>query len=216
MLVIFDCDGVLVDSEELSAVVFSEALAELDIVMSTEHCLRDFRGQTLDACYAIIAQRFGTAIPSGFDARLAELTLEAFSNKLEAVAGIKDVLAILSEHAIPFCVASNGALKKTNHSLHCAGLDPYFSMEQRFSAEQVAHGKPAPDLFLYAAEQSGVPSKFCYVIEDSLPGCRAATQAGMRLISFKLSADELRTAGIEPYSAIDDMAQLVSLFESRI
>ena len=182
MLVIFDCDGVLVDSEELAAVIFSETLIEVGLNLSSEQCYTLFKGHTLQACFDKIHQDLKFQLPQDFKSLLDRRTRDGFSQNLQAVTGVKALLQFLQQHNINFCVASNGGKLKIDHSLSVTGLDQYFT--HRFSAEDVEVGKPSPDLFLYAAETIGVPPSFCFVIEDSPTGFAAAQAAGMKLLKY--------------------------------
>lgn len=189
MLVIFDCDGVLVDSEPLAAQVFSDLLVAHDIPLSPAQCYTTFHGHTLSYCFSWIENAFDCELPVGFGDQLAAGTQECFTRALQPMAGVVNVLDALSQRSIAFCVASNGDHSKINHSLAITGLDKYFSDQfsrcpRRFSREDVGQGKPAPDLFLYAAEVVGVPPRFCTVVEDSISGFTAAKAAEMRLLRF--------------------------------
>lgn len=183
MLIIFDCDGVLVDSELLGAQVFSKELEPLDIPMSTEQCHRQFLGRSLAYCFAWLEREYGRALPDDFPSRLEQSTIAAFSRQLRPVPGIKTVLELLDREHVPYCVASNGSHAKIRNSLEVTGLLPHFS-NRRFSVEDVAQGKPAPDLYLYAAESMGVPASFTTVVEDSPAGLEAALAAGMRALMY--------------------------------
>jgi len=189
MLCIFDCDGVLVDSEHVAARVFSLALAETGFTMSAEECLQNFKGMTLAKCYAYIEERFAAPLPSHFPNLLRERSRQTFSEELQAVAGVRELLEFLSERGVEFCVASNGEPDKIAHSLDVCGITHYFPPQKQFSARDVGAGKPAPDLFLAAAESLGVPARFCWVIEDSVPGLCAAEKAEMNCIYFDAHDD---------------------------
>ncbi len=182
MLIIFDCDGVLVDSEILSSHVFSQTLKNIGISFSSQECMAQFQGWALPACYAWLEKRFDVALPASFDHTLSENTRMAFERDLSAVDGVKTVLDDLTASGIPFCVASNGSHKKIQHSLSLTKLLPYFS--SRFSVEDVSNGKPAPDLFLHAAKKMGMPAAQTIVIEDSKSGWLAAEAAGMQSLIY--------------------------------
>jgi len=184
MLIIFDCDGVLVDSEVLAAEIFSQELQKIGVSVAPLDCLKQFKGQSLAACFDWVEQTFNIALPDNFHTIIAEATTSGFEDKLEPVAGIADVLRYLSNRPLPFCLASNGSPLKIANSLRVTQLDSFFPLSVRFSGEEVASPKPAPDLFNRAAELMGVPNKYCWVVEDSVPGCLAAKRAGMRLIFF--------------------------------
>lgn len=182
MLVIFDCDGVLVDSEGLAATAFARALAEIGVPWSAAECLARFRGLTLSACFALLRDA-GHLLPDDFAARLHRIETPLFAAQLQAVAGVREVLEQLCAANIPFCVASNGRRAKIEASLTTAGLREFFA-ERVFSAEQVACAKPSPELFLLAAESMGVPARYCVVVEDSVAGVTAAKAAQMKVIGY--------------------------------
>lgn len=183
MLLIFDCDGVLVDSERLAAEVFSEALRTEGISLSAAACLGRFKGHTLEYCYALVERELGS-LSAGFGERLSEMTREAFAHSLQPVAGVELILEQLRRENVPYCVASNGGHRKIDHSLEITGLERFFG-DNRFSAEDVARGKPAPDLFLHAADVMGVPPRFTRVVEDSVTGVAAAQAAGMQVFWYQ-------------------------------
>lgn len=181
---IFDCDGVLVDSEPLAAAVFSRELARLGLILSAEDCYHLFHGQSLDYCFSWLECHFETTLPEGFGRELMLATEQAFSKDLKAVAGIDLVLEQLEDRHISYCVASNSGHGKIANSMKFTGLDRFFSRAKGncFSVDDVSVGKPAPELFLFAAESMGVPAAFATVVEDSLAGITAAQRAGMRLL----------------------------------
>lgn len=183
-LIIFDCDGVLVDSEKLAAEVFSVCLQQHQVDWDAEKCLTRFKGLTLPNCLQLLRSEEGVVLDENFLAQLKSATTERFDRDLRPIPGISDVLEHLSEAQRPFCVASNGHRDKILHTLKTVSFDSYFG-SAIFSAEQVAKGKPEPDLFLLAAETYGVSPQFCCVIEDSKPGVTAAIAAGMDVILFQ-------------------------------
>jgi HAD superfamily hydrolase (TIGR01509 family) len=178
-LVIFDCDGVLIDSELLALRAVVACLAEYGIAVPEEEILERYTGISTAGMVADIETRFGCALPD-FEARERRRLSALFSGELRAIEGIERVLDSL---ACAVCVASSGTPERLRLGLSCVGLydrlSPYI-----FSATMVARGKPAPDLFLYAAKQMSVAPSRCLVIEDSLPGVAAAVAAGMTAIGF--------------------------------
>lgn len=193
MLVIFDCDGVLVDTELLSAQVFSSELSSVGVNMSAEACIAQFKGHTLERCYQWIELNYVSSLidgrlPKDFPQKIDEATLVALSGSAQAISGVEEFIQKLIRLNISFCVASNGGHEKIRCSLESSGLIQYFS-QNRFSVDDVKKGKPAPDLFLFAAESLGVPEKFCWVIEDSLSGVHAARSAGMNVIAYTPECD---------------------------
>lgn len=206
MLVIFDCDGVLVDSETLASDVFSNCLHAHDIQMTPFECFEQFRGHSLDYCKQWLQKKYAH-LPENFFDLLEIETQKAFDVSLKAVEGVEAVIQNLNARNIPICVASNGSHKKIEHSLHVCGLLKYFS-GNRFSREDVCRGKPAPDLFLFAAEVMGVPPEFVVVVEDSLAGMRAALDAGMMVYGYQPQLSRLSNKNTDSEIADDKHATL--------
>jgi HAD superfamily hydrolase (TIGR01509 family) len=179
-LVIFDCDGVLIDSEPLSVRVDAASLAEHGFPVSEAEILERYIGISLAGMLADIEARHGKPLPEDFAGLLRRRTEAAFEAELQAMPGIADVL-----DAVPgrMCVASSSAPERLRHSLALVGLRARFDPDI-FSATQVARGKPAPDLFLLAAQRMDVPPARCLVIEDSVAGIAAARAAGMTAVGF--------------------------------
>lgn len=197
MLVIFDCDGVLVDSEILSAQVFSECLAErYGIHVSPHYSLEAYRGKSVPDCISMITAELTEKLNwqelpqaerdergRAFWRHVQLQTLVACDDRLVAVEGVESVLKQLQTKGVPFCVASNGKHEKMAVTLVKTNLMHYLDANV-FSFEDVARGKPAPDLFLYAAKTMGVPASQAIVVEDSLTGVIAAKAAGMRALAY--------------------------------
>lgn len=182
-LIIFDCDGVLVDSESIASAVFSEHLAQAGISLTPQQCFERFTGLSLDSCKALIEMESAVPLPEDFFLQLQKNTLARFSNELEPVYRVMEVLDFLLEQHWPFCVASSGSYEKMETTLTKTGLQKYFT-NRIFSASDVQRGKPAPDLFLHAARIQGYHPARCIVIEDSAPGVLAALAAGMQVCVF--------------------------------
>jgi HAD superfamily hydrolase (TIGR01509 family) len=206
-LVIFDCDGVLVDSERLAHEVIVEMLAEQGVRMSLEEALRRFIGLGDEATVAGVAECLGRETPPGFLEDLLTRTHEAFPGRLRAIPGIEAALDWLP---VPRCVASNGSLEKMQLSLGLTGLLPRLQ-GNIYSAWQVPRPKPFPDLHLFAASREGVAPSACVVIEDSPAGIRAARAAGMRVFGYcdLVPEEVLLAAGAE--RCFRDMAELPGL-----
>ena len=180
-LVIFDCDGVLVDSEPISNRVFTAALRDLGFDWSYDEVCRRFIGHSMAHCLLEIEADLGRPVPECFLDELQARTFDAFrEEKLQPVPGIPELLDRLE---IPFCVASSGEPEKMRTTLGLTGLLPRFE-GRLFSSVQVRHGKPAPDLFLLAAESCGAAPDRCVVIEDSVAGVRAGVDAGMAVLGY--------------------------------
>lgn len=204
--VIFDCDGVLVDSELLGNRIVVECAAELGVVLPLAEAVARFRGAKMADTVAFIERRLGFPLPADFTAEVRRRMAAAFEAELQPVEGIESVLRDLE---VPCCVASNGPRDKMEVSLGATGLLPYFH-GRIFSAYEVGSWKPAPDLFLHAARSLGVAPENCVVIEDSVLGVQAGAAAGMRVFGYAPAGEgaSLGAAGAHPFSR---MAELPSL-----
>ncbi|MGI8802964.1 MAG: HAD family hydrolase [Solirubrobacteraceae bacterium] len=207
--VIFDCDGVLVDTELTSNRVLAGLLTEAGLPTTLEECLRDYRGRAMIAVLADATRRLGAPLPFDLAGRYYAEIEDIFARELQPVPGI---VAALDRISLPDCVASSGPHHKMEVTLRSTGLWDRFA-GRIFSASEVAHGKPAPDLFLHAARRMGFDPASTAVVEDSLPGVEAAVAAGMRALAYahQTDASELARAGGEPF---DDMAHLPALLGS--
>lgn len=194
--VIFDCDGVLVDSERLMNREFRAMLAEIGLHYSAEEATRTFMGRSMKSCMEIVKSRLGRPVPDNFLSTLDQRAYAVFERDLRPVDGIGTVLDALDDAGTPYAVASSGSHEKMQRTLGITGLLPRVA-GRITSATEVSHGKPAPDVFLLAAERLGVAAAECMVIEDSLLGIEAARAAGMRVIGFAamVSADDMHAAG---------------------
>ena len=184
-LILFDCDGVLVDSEPIADRIFPEVLAAEGIVIPQDEVRELFTGYSLKSCLERIEERLGAPVPVGLPRKYYDRLFAEFEKSLKPVPGIIEVLNLIP---YPFCVASSGEHEKMRVTLGITGLLPKFT-GRMFSATGVAHGKPAPDLFLYAAEKCGADPKKCAVVEDSMPGIKAAVAAGMAAFAYVNSSD---------------------------
>ncbi|HEY2477171.1 MAG TPA: HAD family hydrolase [Solirubrobacterales bacterium] len=184
-LVIFDCDGVLVDSDRISLRIQAERITALGLPTTYEDCVRDFLGLGMPATLRILVERLGRPLPDGWAADLDAAVREAFRRELRPVAG---VVAALDEIALPTCVASSGSQDKMRLTLGLTGLHDRFA-GRIFSADEVERGKPAPDLFLHAASRMGAAPARCVVVEDSPFGAAAARAAGMAALGYAPDGD---------------------------
>ena len=214
-LLIFDCDGVLIDSEPIACRAEAACLAELGILVSADELIDRYLGISMVTMLADLETRLDRslpALPPDFADTLRQRVAAAFDAELRPMAGIEAVLQALPH---PRCVASSSAPERLRHSLSLTGLLDYFDPHV-FSATQVARGKPAPDLFLFVAQRMGAAAARCIVIEDSLPGVQAAAAAGMRVIGFTGGShcrpghgERLRAAGAS--TVCDDLRRLADL-----
>jgi len=182
-LVIFDCDGVLVDSERLSIRVDAVYLERLGWPMEEAEIIERFVGRSDADMRAVIEGYLGGPVPAEIDEEFDRLYRETFERELVPVEGVSDVLDRLEVAGIPVCVASSGSHAKIRRSLALTELAHYFG-DRIFSATDVARGKPEPDLFLHAARSLGAPPGESAVIEDSVYGVEAALAAGMQAFAF--------------------------------
>ena len=211
-LVIFDCDGVLVDSELISCRAHSEMLTRHGYQITSDEVLARFLGVSDREARLIIEAELGRDLPGDFEVQVMQATLQFYAGNLQAISYVGEAIGTIG---LPTCVASSGTPEKIQHGLTCAGLYDLLA-PNIFSAAQVERGKPAPDLFLFAAEQMQVAPQRCLVIEDSLPGIAGARAAGMTVLGFHGGShcrpghgDALSAAGAA--IAFDDMRQLPGL-----
>ncbi|WP_321392713.1 HAD family hydrolase [Emcibacter sp.] len=195
-LVIFDCDGVLVDSEPLANQVLRDGLAREGLDLSLSEVVSEFVGLSMSSVVSRAEQLLGHGLPEDFLDRVQAETFEVFHRELTAVEGIHDVVAHLREQGIRSCVASSGDFAKMEVTLGLTGLKEDFD-GRIFSSSQVSRGKPWPDLYLFAAERMGIDPALCLVVEDSLPGVRGAVAAGMDVLAYSVrgECDDLLKAG---------------------
>lgn len=179
-LVIFDCDGVLVDSEPLSAQATATALGEFGVHIDARQVLATLTGLTFAATVDKVRRDYGVLLPADFARRHAQLVEQAFRRELKPVAGVVETLGAMR---VPFCVGSNSSRARLALTFEVTGLGHFFK-GRVFSGEDVKEGKPAPDLFLHAAASCDVLPQDCLVIEDSPLGVTAAVKAGMPAIGF--------------------------------
>ena len=179
-LVIFDCDGVLIDSEIISARMLVTELARLGLAIDLTYVERNFLGRSYPVVMEVMRREFGLDLPPDLEARYRENLLAVFQTELKIVPHVHDVLAGMG---VPFCVATSSSPRRAGMSLGLVGLAPLIG-DRVFTSTMVARGKPAPDLFLFAAAQMGADPARTLVIEDSLTGIRAGLAAGMTVWRF--------------------------------
>jgi HAD superfamily hydrolase (TIGR01509 family) len=215
-LVIFDCDGVLVDSELISCRAHSETLTRHGYPITADQVLERFLGVSDREARAAIEAEIGRKLPDDFEAQVKHATLQFYAGDLRAISHVGEAIAAID---LAKCVASSGTPEKIRHGLTCAALYDVLA-PNIFSATQVKRGKPAPDLFLFAAEQMRASPARCVVIEDSVPGITGALAAGMSVLGFHGGshcqpghAAKLRAAGA--HRTFDDMRQLPALIAAE-
>jgi HAD superfamily hydrolase (TIGR01509 family) len=215
MLMIFDCDGVAVDSMHLHNEVESEAYQTIGIGISPKELALRFSGVADAEVHRILSQETGRTIPPDIAIQIERRKKEVFAQRLKPVAGIREALAALDN--TPRCIASGTGVDLLNYSLGIAGLSGLFA-PHIYSSEMVLRGKPFPDLFLHAANQMGYAPENCLVIEDGIAGVQAGRDAGMRVLGFvggshcdEDHGDRLKAAGAE--LVFSDMGDLPALIE---
>jgi len=211
-LVIFDCDGVLVDSEVISCRAHADTLTRHGYPITADQVLTRFLGVSDREARMIIEAELGRDLPGDFETQMAQAALRCYADDLRTIPYIDEAIAAIN---LSKCVASSGTPEKIRHGLACAGLYDLLA-PHIFSASQVKRGKPAPDLFLFAASRMATPPQRCLVIEDSVPGITGAIAAGMTVLGFHGGShcrpgydDTLRAAGA--VRTFDDMRQLPGL-----
>ncbi|GGW25596.1 HAD family hydrolase [Streptomyces xantholiticus] len=210
-LVIFDCDGVLVDSERICVEVDAVIMADLGVSFTEAEIVELFVGSSAEVFTAVVEERLGRPLERGWQRKYEHLYDAALADRLTAVDGVTQALADLT---VPVCAASNGDRDGIHRSLRIAALSDHFE-GRVFSAADVPRGKPAPDLFLHAARSMGADPARCAVIEDSAYGVQAARAAGMRAFGYCGGlTPAARLAG--PGTVVfDDMRELPGLLAAR-
>ncbi len=179
-LVIFDCDGVLIDSEVISATMLITELRAYGVEIDLEFVSRQFLGRSYPVVLKEVRQTFGISLPDSFEVQYRARLLAAFARDLKIMPGVLETIGRLR---LPSCVATSSSPERVSQSLQLVGLTSHFGARV-FTSSMVNRGKPAPDLFLHAAARMGVPPSRCLVIEDSLNGVRAGLAAGMEVWRF--------------------------------
>lgn len=211
-LVIFDCDGVLIDSEIISLSMLIAELAERGVSVDLDYVSRNFLGRSYPTVMQTIRDQFGLDLPPEFEDRYRARLLAAFQTDLKVMPGIREAIDGL---VLPYCVATSSSLARAEMSLRHTGLGDLVG-PRLFTASMVARGKPAPDLFLHAARECGADPARCLVIEDSLTGIRAGLAAGMTVWRFTggshMAGRQLsQPADATPHLVFDDFSRFLDL-----
>ncbi len=211
-LVIFDCDGVLVDSEMLSAGVLMAMMAEIGLPITADIFRKDFLGRSFVSAALRAEQRFGRTLPQDFQMNYRERLLAKMAVELQPMEGVTELLTALRA---PYCLATGSSPQRMALSLQAAGLERFFT-GRCFTASEVPHGKPAPDLMLHAAARMKADPAGCLVIEDSEMGVRAAQAAGMAVWHFAggahVKAGYRLPEDVVPDRVVAGMAELRGIF----
>jgi HAD superfamily hydrolase (TIGR01509 family) len=212
--VIFDSDGVLVDSEPVANAILAQTLTELGLPTTTEESMREFMGRSFAHAEEVVARQTGRPAPPQLRERYYARLYQAFER--DGLAPVPGIHQALDAVALPCCVASSGPHEKIRRALRAAGLLDRFPDEAIFSAQDVAHGKPAPDLFLHAAQQMGFVPAATAVVEDSPAGVEAGRAAGMTVLGYagRTPAQLLRAAGAS--AVFTQMGELPDLLAAPV
>ena len=205
--IIFDCDGVLVDSEPIASQIMVDMANELGANIDLDYALRTFKGTSIHRCQEHIAELANRELPSDFMPRFRERSFESFKKNIQTVEGITEVVKNLK---LPFCVASSGPENKIRLNLQLTGLLPYFE-GHIFSSFTIEKWKPDPGVFLWAAETMGFKPHECLVIEDSLSGVQAAENGGFDVFGFTAHDynNELEGVATLTFNKMSDLPKLI-------
>ncbi|MBJ7458776.1 MAG: HAD family phosphatase [Thermoleophilaceae bacterium] len=210
-LVIFDCDGVLVDSEPISNRVLAETLTDCGLATTAEQALEFYKGRILRDVTARAEERNGGPLPDGWIEQFESARAVAFENELEAIEGARELVEAVKAAGIDVCVATQGKPFKVAQTLHITGLRELFDDDAIFTAYEVPRGKPFPDLFLHAASTRGVAPANTAVIEDTDIGVTAAVAAGMTAFGYadETPASAIVVAGGKPFELMSQVPALL-------
>ena len=206
--IIFDCDGVLVDSEPIANQMLITMAAELGVAIDMNFAIDHFIGKSLYTCMETISQYGKIKLPDNFEKDFRTRSFQKFKEQLQPIPGIKDVLKRLE---LPFCVASSGPVNKIELNLKTTGLYSFFE-GKIFSCYMVNTWKPEPDVFLLAAKTMGFATKDCLVVEDSLAGITAAQNGGFDVVAYKseFNIKELQNLEIPKISNMKELFKFIS------
>jgi HAD superfamily hydrolase (TIGR01509 family) len=213
-LVVFDCDGVLVDSEPISNRVMAAAIAELGLTMPVAQVASAFQGKLLsEIAEEVERQLGGTPLPGDWLEVFEQKRAAAFREELEPVAGAREILEALEHARLARCVATQASRAKAELTLGLTGLRHFFADDALFSSRMVARGKPHPDVFLLAARTMGHAPERCVVVEDGVGGALGARAAGMTVLGYAPDGDgaALREAGAAVFSSMSELPALLGL-----
>ncbi|MFD2726733.1 HAD family hydrolase [Hyunsoonleella rubra] len=205
--IIFDCDGILIDSESIAIGVLVDMANDLGAKMDFETSLIDLKGKSLNSCMALISERIGKPLPVNFEPDYRINTFEAFRKDIKPIEGIKEVVENLE---IPFCTASSGPANKIRLNMEITGLLPYFD-GKIFSCYDIQKWKPEPDIFLWAAETMGFQPEECLVVEDSVSGVKAAKAGGFDVFGYTEHdyKNELKALATQTFDSMDKLLGMI-------
>ncbi|WP_347052410.1 HAD family hydrolase [Flavobacterium olei] len=206
--IIFDCDGVLVDTEKIGNGILLEMAQEYGFKMELEDAYRNFNGRNLKDCFKHIEESIEQKLPETFETEYREKSFEAFKTQVKPMEG---VVAFINELKIPYCVASSGPMDKIRLNLEVAGLLDKFE-GRMFSSYQINSWKPEPGIFLHAAKEMGFEVKDCIVVEDSKAGVKAGISGGFKVYGFAngFNNEDLKAEGAELFTSYEELRELLN------
>jgi HAD superfamily hydrolase (TIGR01509 family) len=206
--IIFDCDGVLVDSEIIGNQILLSMAKELGFKMTIEDAIKNFNGRSLKDSFQYIENSTQKKMPDNFESEYRRLTFEAFKTNLKPIEGVKEFVDSLT---VSFCVASSGPIEKINLNLTTTGLIEKFE-NKIFSSYQINSWKPDPEIFLFASKEMGFKPEECIVIEDSKAGVISAIRGGFKVYGFanENNANELKEEGATIFYSFEELANLLN------
>jgi HAD superfamily hydrolase (TIGR01509 family) len=206
--IIFDCDGVLVDTEKIGNGILLEMAAEHGFEMNIEDAYRNFNGRNLKDCFRHIEEAIAKKLPEEFENEYRIKSFEAFKTQVKPMEG---VVEFINKLEIPYCVASSGPVDKIRLNLEVAGLLDKFE-KRMFSSYQINSWKPEPGIFLHAAKQMGFEVKDCIVVEDSRAGVMAGTKGGFKVYGFAngFNNEDLENEGAILFSSYQELCKMLN------
>lgn len=209
-LIVFDCDGVLVDSERITERVFAQMLGELGLALDEAEMAEQFLGRSTGESVRRAGELLGRPLPADFEERYGERSRVVLAREVTLMPGVAQMLNAID---LPSAIASNGLREKMQITLRVTGLLPRFD-GRWFGIDDVAHGKPAPDLYLLAARSFGARPAHCVVVEDSPTGVAAGLAAGMTVLGYAAHTPPVRLVAAGAHHVFDDMAHLPALLDA--
>ncbi|MDP5202090.1 HAD family phosphatase [Flavobacterium sp. DG2-3] len=208
--IIFDCDGVLVDTEKIGNGILLEMAQQHGFEMELEDAYRYFNGRSLKDCFCHIEEAIGQNLPETFENEYREKSFEAFRTQVKPMEGVEDFINNLK---IPYCVASSGPVEKIRLNLEVAGLLDKFE-NKIYSSYQIGSWKPEPGIFLHAAKEMGFEVKDCIVVEDSKSGVKAGISGGFKVYGLVngFNNEDLEEEGAELFSSYEELSRLLQMF----
>lgn len=212
-LLIFDCDGVLVDTEPISNRILAGAISDAGLPMDADTAARAFESMRLDDIQAEVEGQLGRSLPADWLPAFEAKRVAAFREGVEAIPGIADALGALHAAQVPICVASQASREKMELTLGLTGLLTHFDLDALFSSQMVVHGKPHPELFLFAARSMDIEPARCVVVEDGAPGSRGGRAAGMRVLGYAPEGRgaHLAAEGAEIFTSMAELPDLLGI-----